>query len=92
MEINIYQQCPCHNEKKIKFCCGKSVVTDLNNVLAKHAAGQTSTALDLLERAIQKSGPQDCLTTLQSKLLMESGDLEKAKEVNEQFVERTPEH
>ena len=92
MEINIYQNCPCHSEKKIKFCCGKSVVADLDNVLSKHAAGQTSTALGLLERAIKKSGPQDCLITIQSKLLMESGDLEKAKEVNEQFVAKNPEH
>ena len=92
MEINIYQNCPCHTDKKIKFCCGKSVVADLDSVLAKHAAGQTSTALGLLERAIKKSGPQDCLITIQSKLLMESGDLEKAKEVNEQFVAKNPEH
>ncbi len=92
MEINIYQNCPCHTDKKIKFCCGKSVVADLDDVLAKHAAGQTSTALGLLERAIKKSGPKDCLVTIQSKLLMESGDLEKAKEVNEQFVAKNPEH
>ncbi len=92
MEINIYQQCPCHTEKKIKFCCGKSVVTDLSNVLAKHSAGQTSSALGLLERAIEKSGPQDCLVTIQTKLLLESGDVEKARETNEKFVARNPDH
>ena len=92
MEIDIYRQCPCHAEKKIKFCCGKSVVNDLNGVLSKHAAGQTSTALGMLDRAIQKSGPKDCLVTIQAKLLMEAGELAKAQEVNEQFVQRNPNH
>lgn len=92
MEINIYQQCPCHTEKKIKFCCGKSVVSDLDGIMAKHAAGQTSSALDQIDRVIQKSGHRDCLVTIQTKMLIENGDLEKAQQCNDVFLKNNPEH
>ena len=92
MEIDIYQQCPCHTEKKIKFCCGKSVVVDLDSIMSKHTAGQTSSALDQLDRAIEKSGPKDCLVTIQTKLLLEAGELEKADASNELFMRSNPNH
>jgi len=55
MSIDIYQQCPCHEEKKIKFCCGKAVIDDLNDALAKHHSGQSQAALEQLERAMEKA-------------------------------------
>ena len=79
MDIDIYQQCPCHSEKKIKFCCGKEIVADLNQVLAKNAAGQSQAALDLLERTIKRTGPKDCLLTIQTHILISHGEIEKAK-------------
>ena len=92
MDIDIYQQCPCHSDKKIKFCCGKEIVGDLNNVLAKNSAGQPAAALDLLDRTIKKTGPKDCLLTIQTHILIANGEIEKAKESNEQFLINCPGH
>lgn len=92
MDIDIYQQCPCHAEKKIKFCCGKSVVADLDDALSKSKAGQTSSALDQLERTIAKTGPKDCLVTIQTRLLLQAGDVAKARAANEVFQKNNPEH
>ncbi len=92
MDIDAYQQCPCHAEKKIKFCCGKDIVTDLNQILAKNAAGQGLAALDQLDRAIKKSGPQDCLLTIQTHILLAHGEIEKAKQSNDLFLEKNPKH
>jgi tetratricopeptide (TPR) repeat protein len=92
MDIDIYQQCPCHAEKKIKFCCGKSVVADLDGALAKSKAGQTSSALEQLERTIAKTGPKDCLITIQTRLLLQAGELEKARAANAIFQQNNPEH
>lgn len=92
MDIDIYQQCPCHSDKKIKFCCGKEIVGDLNNVLAKNAAGQPVAALDLLDRTIKKTGPKDCLLTIQTHILIANGEIEKAKESNELFLKNCPGH
>ena len=77
MDIDIYQQCPCHAEKKIKSCCGKEIVGDLNSVLAKNSAGQPAAALDLLDRTIKKTGPKDCLLTIQTHILISNGEVEK---------------
>lgn len=92
MDIDIYQQCPCHSDKKIKFCCGKEIVGDLNSVLAKNSAGQPVAALDLLDRTIKKTGPRDCLLTIQTHILISNGEIEKAKESNELFLKNCPGH
>ena len=92
MDIDIYQQCPCHAEKKIKFCCGKSVVADLDDALSKSKAGQTSSALDQLERTIAKTGPKDCLVTIQTRLLLQAGEVEKARAANAIFQKNNSEH
>lgn len=92
MDIDIYQQCPCHAEKKIKFCCGKSVVADLDDALSKSKAGQTSSALEQLERTISKSGPKDCLVTIQTRLLLQAGETEKARAANAIFQQNNPDH
>lgn len=92
MDIDIYQQCPCHTEKKIKFCCGKEVIGDLNEVLAKNKSGQSTASLDQLERVMKKSGPKDCLLTIQTHILISQGEIEKARESNELFLKTNPKH
>ncbi len=92
MDIDVYQPCPCHADKKIKFCCGKEIVNDLNQVLAKNSSGQALAALDQLDRAIKKFGPKDCLLTIQTHILIANDELEKAKESNEQFARNNPKH
>jgi len=92
MSIDIYQQCPCHEEKKIKFCCGKGVVEDLNDALAKHASGQSQAALDQLDRAMDSMGPKDCLTTFKTFVQLAVQDVEGAETTNESFLERCPDH
>ncbi|MDB4540008.1 hypothetical protein N9231_06250, partial [Saprospiraceae bacterium] len=92
MDIDIYQQCPCHSDKKIKFCCGKDIMGDLNQILAKNASGQGLAALEQLERTIAKWGPKDCLLTIQTHILIVNGEIEKARQSNELFVKNNPGH
>ena len=92
MSIDIYQQCPCHEEKKIKFCCGKAVVEDLNDALTKHHSGQSQAALEQLERAMDSMGPKDCLTTFKTYVQLSVEDVDGAEATNEAFLERCPNH
>ncbi|MFN5320236.1 MAG: tetratricopeptide repeat protein [Planctomycetota bacterium] len=92
MDIDVYQQCPCHSEKKIKFCCGKEVVAGLNDVLDKSQAGQTAAALEQIDRLIARDGEKDCLATLRIKILMSLGQVEEAVAANERFLGRNPGH
>lgn len=92
MDIDVYQQCPCHGDKKIKFCCGKDILGDLNQVLSKNKSGQAQAALDQLDRAMEKTGPKDCLLTIKTHILITAGEIELAKEANQQFLSTNPKH
>ncbi len=92
MEIDIYQTCPCHTEKKIKFCCGKEIVADLTQILSLSKSKQSIAALENLDRTIAKLGPRDCLLTLKTHILITLHEYEKAREVNQQFFESHPNH
>ena len=80
MDIDIYQQCPCHSGKKIKFCCGKDIVSDLNQIVAKCNSNQSLSALDQIDRTIGKQGEKDCLLCLRTHILFTLGEVEKADE------------
>ncbi len=92
MEIDLYQTCPCHVEKKIKFCCGKEIVGSLNGVLERHKSRQTSAALDDLEKLIATQGPKDCLMLARSQLQLALGKVQEAEQSVRQFLETNPGH
>ncbi len=92
MELNAYQPCPCHAEQKIKFCCGKQIVDDLNQVMALAHGQQTLATLDTLDRLIRERGPKDCLLTLKTHFLITLMEIDKARECNEQFLLANPKH
>ncbi len=92
MEIDIYQQCPCHDNKKIKFCCGKDVVPELNKILEKNSSGQPAAALTRIAQALAESGPRDCLLTLQAHIMISNGQIAEARVSNRRFRETKPDH
>lgn len=92
MDIDIYQQCPCHSGKKIKFCCGKDIVSELSTIVAKCNSNQALSALDQIERVIAKHGEKDCLLTLQTHIYFTLGEYDKAEEVNAKFAAKNPKH
>ena len=92
MELDVYTPCPVHPEKKIKFCCGKEIASELNQIFSKFEARQPAAALDSLNRLIEKVGPKDCLQSLKVQLLASLGEYEQAGEANEQFLAANPNH
>jgi len=92
MNIDAYSPCPCHLEKKIKFCCGKEIATDLNQIASLSSAGQELAALDEIERAIARQGTKECLLTLKTRLLLARGDNRAAEENNELLLQHFPQN
>ena len=90
MDIDIYQTCPCQSGKKIKFCCSKDILPDLNQVMSLHHGKQFTAALEKLGRLKEKHGPKACLLGLMTHELIHLKDYEKASEVNEQFQRENP--
>lgn len=92
MEINVYRPCPCHPDKKIKFCCGKDIVHELDQIVGKYRAKQTRAAIESLDRLMAKSGPRDCLLTTKARILCAMEEYEQALQVNTAFLETNPQH
>ena len=92
MQIDIYQACPCHSGKKIKFCCGKDIVVDLDKILSLAKGKQTIAALESLDRAIEKSGPRDSLLTIKTHLLISLQEYDKAREINDRLLADHPDY
>ena len=92
MDIDAYHLCPCQSGNKIKFCCGKDVINELNEILRKNGSGQVQAALDQLERTVEKSGEKDCLLVIKTHILISAQDIAAAKETNAKFREISPDH
>ena len=92
MSIDLYQQCPCHDGTKIKFCCGKEVVDGLNLALVKHGSGQTQAAIEQLDRSIKTLGENDCLMALKAFLQISVEDIDGAEITNDIFLKNIPGH
>ena len=89
MEIDIYQTCPCQS-KKIKFCCGKSIVADLNRIVELCRSHQAVAALEHIDRTIARQGGCDCLSTLKTHVLLMLREYDQAETVNNEFLRRNP--
>ncbi len=92
MDIDAYHLCPCQSGNKIKFCCGKDVINELNDILKKNAGGQVQAALDQLERTADKRGQRDCLQVIKTHILISANDIKAAKATNAEFREQSPSH
>ena len=92
MSIDVYKNCPVHSEKKIKFCCGKDVVTELDHILELFRSKQSAAALDAIAKAESKLGQRDCLLNLKTRILVSQNDTEKAEESNALFLQSNPGH
>ena len=81
MALDLYQACPCHQERKLKFCCGKEVVTQLGKALDLMEGEQRLKAVEVLDQSIQKYGYRDCLVTMRFGSAMESDNHELARKL-----------
>ena len=92
MDIDAYHLCPCQSGNKIKFCCGKDVINELNEILKKNGSGQVRAALDQLDRTAAKRGDKDCLLVIKTHILISANDIPAAKETNSLFRKNSPGH
>ena len=92
VDIDAYHLCPCQSGSKIKFCCGKDVINELNEILKKNGSGQVRAALDQLDRAAAKHGDKDCLLVIKTHILISANDIASAKETNALFRKNSPGH
>ena len=92
MDIDIYKPCPCNSGKKIKFCCAKDIVPELNQILSKSSAKQSTAAIDLIDHVVERVGDRDCLSIIKTHILLTNEELDRAEETNTAFLKTSPKH
>ena len=92
MSIDQYQLCPCGSNKKVKFCCARDVLPEINKVLTALQGDQRVAALDHVNNAIEKKGDKDCLLNIKTNILLQLGEEEKARETSKQVLKKNPDN
>lgn len=87
MELDIYQPCPCGTGKRIKFCCCKDILNDLDRVLRMFDGEQRLAAKEKLGRLLQKYPERAALLVLNAFSELQLGDREKAEQAINRVLE-----
>lgn len=81
MTIDSYTMCPGGCGKKIKFCCGKEVVADLNKVYQSIVGDQRLAAVNLIQTARKKHGDKPCFLALEVDTYLALEKFDESREV-----------
>ena len=90
MTIDPYQYCPCGGEKKIKFCCSKDIVPEIEKVLRAIQGEQRVSALDSLNKLIKEHGERLALLALKAEVQLALEQTKDAEKTITKFLEAAP--
>jgi tetratricopeptide (TPR) repeat protein len=90
MSLDTYAICPCGSGKKLKFCCCKDLVHELEKVTRAIEGDQRVAALDQINRLIAEKGKRAALLALKSETLLVLENFEEAEKANADLLELMP--
>jgi tetratricopeptide (TPR) repeat protein len=90
MSLDTYAICPCGSGKKLKFCCCKDLVHELDKVTRAIEGDQRAAALDQITRLIAENGKRPALLALQAETLLVLENFEEAEKVSGELLEAMP--
>ena len=92
MALNPYSLCPCGSGKKVKFCCSKDIVADLDRLVRKLAGDQRMACLSLVDQLIERHGVRASLMIIKIMLAGEMEKLDVARQTADQLLKREPDN
>lgn len=92
MALDSYSQCPCGSGKKIKFCCSKDIVHELEKAIRAAAGEQRVAALDQVNKLLAEKPDRPALLVLKIELLAELGNTAEAEKTIGEFLKVAPKH
>lgn len=84
--LDLYNPCPCHPERKLKFCCGKDVVAAFSKSLEMLEGGQRIKGIQVLDKGLAQFGHRDCLTGIRFALHLEDNQLSDARAICDAYA------
>jgi len=92
MALDPYQLCPCGSGKKIKFCCSKDIVNELDKVIRAVQGEQRVSALSSVDKLIEEKGPRLALLALRADVELALGQLDHADKTIDDFLAASPDN
>lgn len=86
MNLDAYQPCPCDSGEKVKFCCCKDILPDLEKVNRLLSNNQAAAAAEHIQRLVQSKGPRPALLVLRGSIAMQTGDFATLRSCGEQLL------
>ena len=92
MAADTYDYCPCGSGNKIKFCCGKDISKEIENLTSAMQGEQYIASIKSIEQLLDEHGPLPCLYALRGIAFITTGQFEAARENIDQFLKIAPEN
>jgi tetratricopeptide (TPR) repeat protein len=92
MAADTYDYCPCGSGNKIKFCCGKDISKEIENLTNAMQGEQYIASIKSIEQLLDEHGPLPCLYALRGIAFITTGQFEAARENIDQFLKIAPEN
>ena len=90
MQLDAYSACPCGSGKKIKFCCCKDLIRDLEKILRTAAGEQFVAASEQVTKSIADHGPRPALLALQAETQVVLQQPKEARQTASRLIEVLP--
>lgn len=86
MAVDPYQPCPCGLDKKLKFCCGNDIVSELQRVEDAIGGQQRLAALDLINRLLSEDSKRPCLHMYKTMVQMGLSEIDAARSTVQEML------
>ncbi len=90
MTLDLYQYCPCGSGKKVKFCCSRNIVHELDRVHRMIQGEQRLAALEKLDSLLVKYPQRPSLLMLKADVELALREASKAQATLQQLVQVDP--
>lgn len=90
MQFDSYAPCPCGSGKKIKFCCSKDLLHELEKILRALHGEQYVSALDQTSRLMSERGPRAALLAIQAETFLALDQIAEADQAAAKLLEIMP--
>ena len=90
MTLDQYQPCPCGSGKKIKFCCSKDILHDLDRIQRMLQGDQKLAAREKIVASLEKYPDRPSLLMMKADSDLQAGEVDKARETIKRLTEVDP--
>ena len=92
MTLDQYQMCPCGSGKKIKFCCSRDIVNDLDRLDQMIQGEQRLAAIEKIESLLAKHPDRPSLLMVRAEVELGLKEYAKARETSNHLLKVSPEN